>query len=318
MHLSCHVQSDPLSDIYRSLSHNDSHLIYIPVPRSHIPTFLTSYRGLWITANTHKHTHCPCETSGGSRYHWPPWSRGRDNTSSLELHNKKSFCMVINNNDHQNGIHTTSQWVFLEKVGGVFKFSRMIEIFRGLLTEKGQIFCIVRSEKVRHWNPHCAYPHKHARTQVPWDPSSHNCFCRLSSRSSIFSMLAEAGRVFCKPPCSCVPRLVCIGVGKVVSKACKLDCSADCVPVCMALPKLDCSCPWRFVWRVPTNPLCMGACMDEPVWAMGVSRRGCRFWGWLWVAMLGPEELSSWGGSEKQKRELWKTKTPAMEPPLAS
>lgn len=38
----------------------------------------------------------------------------------------------------------------------------MIEIFRGLLTEKGQIFCIVRSEEVTYWNPHGAHTHTHA------------------------------------------------------------------------------------------------------------------------------------------------------------
>lgn len=135
---------------------------------------------------------------------------------------------------------------------------------------------------------HIIYPPRR-----PNGPNISHCFWRLSSRSSILSMLDVADifacNWFCKLLCICVCRLVCIGVGRLVSiDACKLDCRAVCAFDCIAFSRLLCICAWRV--------FCKLLCMVEATWGMGWSNSGCmwlEFWAWLCAGRVGPEEFSS-------------------------
>lgn len=124
-------------------------------------------------------------------------------------------------------------------------------------------------------------------------PKINHCFCRLSSMSSIFSMLDDADidacNWFCKLLCICVCRFVCIGVGRLVSMdACKVGCRAGCVFVCIAFCRQVCI----WAWRVFCKLLCIVDVVEGAAWAMGCM--WAEFWGWLWAGRLAPGELSIW------------------------
>lgn len=137
-------------------------------------------------------------------------------------------------------------------------------------------------------------------------PNNNHCFCRLSSRSSILSMLddvdMDACSWFCKLLCICVCRLVCIGVGRLASMfPCKLDWRAVCVFACIAFSKVVCICAWRVFCKLP----CMVAGIGEAAWAMGWSSRVCmwpEFGIWFCAGWLGPEEVSSWDESKRKRK----------------